>query len=1173
MKELYFFGFTLSLFFSFAVSLDGQTNLPQFEECQTKYSSMPPDDILDYVTASKNSNRNNNTDTIIIPIVIHNLMWNHKGYIADHEFVGIVNSVNDRLANRGDFYDPFGVDTKIRICLATENPVGNATNGILHKEHPLVLDNDYPFDRDLLWDVSRYLNVFIYDGNIGFASFPWDLTGFQGIYIGYERLRHPLGVITFVHEIGHALGLYHTFEGGCAIYPCIENGDMVCDTPPDKISFSPCFNMDSCKYDVDPNDPFGLVEGDSNDMIENYMDGAICASRFTQGQVDRMNWALNMYKPDWDSNGSICSDCPSIQVEFESNKRYAIAGENISFNSLIKDVGGKYSYTWFVDGELMSNDEIFDISFESPGVKIVRLSVFDDSGDCKNIKWSVEKSFSIRCPEDEKLNIVMPNRMVLDSCYTVQISGISNLEWSFETFSGTENEFIICPEIVGLNSIKISYGNDFCSRFDEVHYMVYPNLVRSRSFFRQKMRFNRDSSSSQDVMKIYEVGDEIYRLIGTENLKRFNGRMDTVYNFIRTWYPNEQTGIEWQLYNADLSSSEFSYPVNSRLQLDFLDIIEDENNNSKYFLAHEYYATDFNSSFILGKLNTLGRVIWAKRLEMPDLNIYPGRTLGNKYIHLVDNDLILNFEHVLSKFDKDGNVLKSVSMQYLPKELYGRGLTTRFRGFEIKDDKIFMSHITNVVDTSKYPIHTDSMSLTNVDALNNLIFDTNFNLESSSFKTVPSSVLGIEPNTFFRRAYKQGSLLFWSQRQCLQTDCEIQNNYHFIHVDKFNNVLNYQVLYDYEGSSDSDITASVKVLANNDVILVKSVSGGAGILYIRLGNQLEVTDKRLIELEDFSSYLEGDVNNGRSEIRKGSDASTLTQDGILTSFHINGRVFSPRFFYLIPLDSNLMNCSYTVPEIEMFNGEILSFSLNPILDVFPIRIYTEDIELQTQKSEFNSEVICESTYELEDYYISNINTGCKSIDNIEISFDVCRTKPDSIISLPYHLFLESPLENEVPFIENGEVLFSSGQICVTIDDIILPDNNYHIVLNSRLEYPTPYTLKKSFFDASEELEFDYLNNYSIIKSCDSLVSNLELKTKDEVIKVYPNPTNETLNLSVDNHQINELRIYNNLGILVYSNNELRPRHQISISNWINGLYFINVKLEKGVFVNAKFTKF
>ena len=130
---------------------------------------------------------------------------------------------------------------------------------------------------------ARSLNLYVVElaTLLGWATFPYALSGtdrMDGVVIEKDSMPggppgpYNLGD-TATHEVGHWLGLFHTFQGGCG-----PPGDLVDDTEPEATEHFGCLPTDSCP-------------GGGNDPLDNFMSYAddACMFRFTPGQGNRMH--------------------------------------------------------------------------------------------------------------------------------------------------------------------------------------------------------------------------------------------------------------------------------------------------------------------------------------------------------------------------------------------------------------------------------------------------------------------------------------------------------------------------------------------------------------------------------------------------------------------------------------------------------------------------------------------------------------------------------------------------------------------------------------------------------------------------------------------------------------------------------------------------------------------
>lgn len=245
-----------------------------------------------------------------IPVVVHVLRHSNgvTGNVTNTVIQSQIAILNeDYLALPGTNGED-GTDVQIEFYLATTDPLGNPTNGITRTNNTnWYNDTTDPtlgaYYNNLAWDPDNYLNIYL--NNIGA----------QGI-LGYVPALPQQGIVgqnadrvviywaafgrnspadpydqgrTTTHEVGHYLGLFHTFDFGCGtLAGCYTSGDRICDTNRESTEHYDCVAVATCAGDI------------GNDDIENYMNYTddLCMTHFTPEQARRARCSLEHYRPD-----------------------------------------------------------------------------------------------------------------------------------------------------------------------------------------------------------------------------------------------------------------------------------------------------------------------------------------------------------------------------------------------------------------------------------------------------------------------------------------------------------------------------------------------------------------------------------------------------------------------------------------------------------------------------------------------------------------------------------------------------------------------------------------------------------------------------------------------------------------------------------------------------------
>ncbi|MGK7394219.1 MAG: choice-of-anchor J domain-containing protein [Candidatus Cyclobacteriaceae bacterium M3_2C_046] len=649
--------------------------------------------------------------TIILPVVVH-VIHNGEPYgegsnITDEQIISqieVLNADYGRLnkdtINTPEYFKPVAASLGIQFVLAKRDPTGLLTNGIVRKAGSRTIWHWSNDDAELkslsYWPAEDYINIWVVNeltnNYLAYATYP--VTNLQGItepnfnrlldglvtgykYFGSKDygnfpLESPFEYgRTITHEMGHYLGLRHTWgDGGCSVDDYCE------DTPQSSENYN-----SEC--------PQAPVSCGSEDMFQNYMyyTSDACMNIFTKCQKARMLAVLEnspRRKSLLTSMGAIppagfnydlsaarilspsiisCENDLFPQIEVVNTGLEVINNFMISYqiSGFSKDTL-EYSDINLAKGEtfIISLPQVnlgsgnFDFNFNI--LEVEGDEDFELSNNSLNLSFSVN-DFDDFIPYKERFQ-----NEELDQLHWSVINPNKDTTWQIASASGN-----------GSDNLSAYIDNFNYTSIGTEDWLISPNLdfkfgTAPTMWFKLSYGYRTDRN---DILKILVSTDcgNTFPFVVYEKL----GQEYSSQNSQEYWEPS--TPQDWKLEKVDLS--QFAGEENVRVAF----VSTNGNGNVLYLDDIEFYLEDGPSPALI---------------EDNSFKIYPNPTFNNEFnvsFHLQERDDVY-----VNVYDTYGKILFSQLFPNTLNQTYHLTLENYAKGIymvEIRGTKV--NRIKNIV--------------------------------------------------------------------------------------------------------------------------------------------------------------------------------------------------------------------------------------------------------------------------------------------------------------------------------------------------------------------------------------------------------------------------------------------------------------------------------------------
>ena len=564
---------------------------------------------------AENANQKLSLIPKIIPVVVHVIHEGGTENISKAQIEDQIKVLNEdfRRQNADTINTPgpfqaVAADVNVEFRLATKDPNGNCTDGIVRVFSSLTNSADNNVKALSYWPRSKYLNIWVVKNivygsgqgtTIGYAQFPGtgvaqtDGVVIRSDYMGTigTALNNGDNGRVATHEVGHWLNLRHIW------------GDQQCGT--DFVSDTPTqfgANLSNCPLFPKLSNCAG--NGTNGDMFMNYMDytNGSCQNIFTAGQSARMNAALNSSLSQrnnlWTqanliATGTDDNATPQICIpvaDFTTSANFICVGSDVTFSESTWN-GLPTNYQWILPGTNVgtSADTSPVVQYVTPGIYDVTLIVSNSSGSDTLVKTALVHVYSQNgtrwVPDVEDFEQTFPG-----------------LEWLVFNEGGNAWQETNNVSFSGNYSIWINnYSGNVQNKMDIFITPGYNLTYSSNSYAKFRLAYAIRNTSSTDQLKVFastSCGQFWNQRLSKAGLALSTTLPDTLItnNFV-------PVSTQWREEVVSLSSALFSGKPNVMLKFE--------------------YTHDTGNNIYIDELIMSGIVGIDENANSSDLNIYP----------------------------------------------------------------------------------------------------------------------------------------------------------------------------------------------------------------------------------------------------------------------------------------------------------------------------------------------------------------------------------------------------------------------------------------------------------------------------------------------------------------------------------------------------------------------